>query len=104
MPKKKKLKLGTLEVSSFITAEESRNIKGMTYFMTDCADTDCESVEPNNLCAVIGTMYCDTPNCETNNYSCNGTCNSCVSCLTCDSCPQCVIPSDQSGVAICCIV
>lgn len=83
MPKKRKLRLSDLKVSSFITSQESKNVKGMTMLNTDCMDTDCNSVNHMNdcpcppetdLCPFVPTM---AASCRTCNYSCNGTCNSC---------------------------
>lgn len=94
MPKKKKLKLENLKVTSFITDEESRNIKGMTYLNTNCADTDCASVQPIHLCEqpIEPTQGC-TP-------GSGATCDTCVSCVTCYSACTCGAPCTYSATAV----
>lgn len=65
MPKKKKLKLDAIKVKSFVTLPESQEdkVKGGASLETNCFET---------CVAVI---------CETNEYSCMGTCyQSCVNC------------------------
>jgi hypothetical protein len=70
MPKQKRLKLESLKVTSFLTSEEARNIKGMTDPDTNCADTDCGSINPMNDCWDLET-YNNTCGCPvTGNYTC----------------------------------
>lgn len=82
---KKKLKLADLKVASFITSEESRNVKGMTVARTDCFDTVCLSQIDLNLCPATDPQTegctatcqsnCTCATCRTCAYSCDGTCN-----------------------------
>lgn len=82
MPKQKKLRLSDLKVSSFITSQESKNVKGMTMLATNCADTDCASVYVYHLCeAPIEPTQVGCPVKVTRNVtcpaSCYGSCNNC---------------------------
>jgi len=93
MPLKKRLTLGTLTVKSFITSEESRKVKGMTMLATLCADTDCASIQPRNLCeAPIEYTQACTPTCATN-------CGTCVTCgVSCNG--SCTAPCTYSATAM----
>lgn len=79
MPTKKKLKLENLKVTSFLTSEESKKVKGQIVPVTktcpnslipDTVDTQtC-----NTDCGSCGTCATDCGTCETCGASCNGTC------------------------------
>ena len=77
MMKRKKLKLENLKVISFLTSEESRNVRGMTELNTNCVDTDCQSINPMNDCWDTA-LDCDPTNsCVTCNNTCANTCLTC---------------------------
>ncbi len=95
MVKKKKLRLENLKVTSFITSEETKNVRGMLNVLTVAA-TNCVG----NTC-----IFPCTDNCTETCYcpELTGTCNSCESCDNID-CPteapssgdlQCLCPHSE---------
>lgn len=82
MPNKKKLKLANLTVTSFITSEESNNVKGRDA----SAETNCIA----ETCIYPCTGEPLTITCPPRTNTCNTRCGTCfTNCGTCESCPQC---------------
>ncbi|NIM12346.1 MAG: hypothetical protein GTO45_09550 [Candidatus Aminicenantes bacterium] len=98
MPKKKKLKLGSLRVQSFVTelGDEAKKVKGGDTMNTQCIIGSClecsEGICPTDFGSdCVGT--CAGSNCVGTCYaSCGGTCETCYTCgcppITEPSCPQ----------------
>lgn len=98
MPKKKKLQLANLKVTSFVTAEESRQLRGMTAAQTNCKVEECLSLIGHPICNPDpGTGTCNTCNtCVTCVNSCNGTCNGSCPVYLCLPTRDIYCPSDPT--------
>jgi len=91
MPKKKKLKLGSLKVQSFVTelGDEAKKAKGGVTANTQCIAGSCLECSEGICITDFGSDCVGT--CNTCLTNC-GTCGTCLTdCGTCETCGTCYI-------------